>query len=122
MFKEYLDDEEHKLVKFPRQADVYSFGVICSEILTGNVPYHGIPFRPAKELYKLLTDSDTPLRPELPILRAAQKYSFGIFDSRLLAHRPYEKAYIYRDLHGAEIPQTLTHDGRYYRLQLLFLN
>ncbi|KAG0611191.1 hypothetical protein M758_7G122600 [Ceratodon purpureus] len=65
VFGAHREDEEHLLEVFPRKADVYSFGIVCSEILTGKVPFCNIRFK-ARELYKLVTDPENPLRPELP--------------------------------------------------------
>ncbi|KAG0586596.1 hypothetical protein KC19_2G102800 [Ceratodon purpureus] len=65
VFGAHPEDEEHILKVFPRKADVYSFGIVCSEILTGNVPFYNISFKP-RDLYKLITDPKNPLRPELP--------------------------------------------------------
>ncbi|KAG0573245.1 hypothetical protein KC19_VG161300 [Ceratodon purpureus] len=66
VFGAHLDDEKENesLKVFPRKADVYSFGIVCSKILTGNAPFYNISFK-ARELYKLITDPKNPLRPEL---------------------------------------------------------
>lgn len=65
VFKAYGDDDGHLDVSFPRKADVYSFGIVCSEILTGKFPFQNANIK-WSELYTLLTDSENPLRPELP--------------------------------------------------------
>jgi hypothetical protein len=65
MFKANEEDDERLLVAFPRKADVYSFGIVCSEILTGKLPFHHIDII-MRDLYKMLTDSKNPLRPKLP--------------------------------------------------------
>ncbi|KAG0562338.1 hypothetical protein KC19_9G138400 [Ceratodon purpureus] len=65
VFGAHPEDEEHLLEVFPRKADVYSFGIVCSEILTGKSPLYNVHFE-LRELYKLITDPKNPLRPELP--------------------------------------------------------
>lgn len=54
-------DDEHLEHAYPMKADVYSFGVICSEILTGEEPYSDIQLN---SLYSKVTGS-FPLRPRL---------------------------------------------------------
>ncbi|KAG0606600.1 hypothetical protein M758_9G153800 [Ceratodon purpureus] len=65
VFGAHPEDEEHLLEVFPRKADVYSFGIVCSEILTGKSPLYNVHFE-LRDLYKLITDPKNPLRPELP--------------------------------------------------------
>ncbi|KAG0586806.1 hypothetical protein KC19_2G119000 [Ceratodon purpureus] len=62
MFKVAQPSTENAL---PWQADVYSFGIVCSEILTGKLPFHHVIFK-MEDLYSLLTHTLKPLRPELP--------------------------------------------------------
>jgi serine/threonine protein kinase len=63
VFKADADNDERLLVAYPQKTDVYSFGIVCSEILTGKVPFQNVRL---SELYELLTDTVNPLRPELP--------------------------------------------------------
>lgn len=55
-------DDVHLEHAYPMKADVYSFGVICSEILTGEEPYIDVAL---SSLYSELT-GEIPLRPRLP--------------------------------------------------------
>jgi serine/threonine protein kinase len=48
------------IISFPK-ADVYSFGIMCSEILSGKLPFDGVP---RCDLDRRLMEED--LRPELP--------------------------------------------------------
>jgi hypothetical protein len=57
------DNDEHLPVAYPFKTDVYSFGIVCSEILTGRAPFPDVQLR---KLYSLITDARNPLRPELP--------------------------------------------------------
>ena len=57
------DNDEHLPVAYPFKTDVYSFGIVCSEILTGMAPFPDVQLR---KLYSLITDARNPLRPELP--------------------------------------------------------
>ncbi|KAJ7528149.1 hypothetical protein O6H91_16G086500 [Diphasiastrum complanatum] len=63
VFTAYNNDDEHLDVAFPPKADVYSFGIVCFEILTGKFPFQNVLL---KDLFKQLTDPENPLRPELP--------------------------------------------------------
>ncbi|KAG0606482.1 hypothetical protein M758_9G144100 [Ceratodon purpureus] len=66
VFEPHPEDEEQVLLEvFPRKADVYSFGIVCSEILTGQTPLYHVHFQ-LRELYKRITDPKNPLRPEIP--------------------------------------------------------
>jgi serine/threonine protein kinase len=51
----------NKTSKFPPKADVWSFAMVCSEILTGKVPFNGIPR--ATLHYQIKKSS---IRPDLP--------------------------------------------------------
>ena len=55
-------DVEHSAKAFPMKADVYNFGCVCYEILSGKEPFEG---ERLSELYQKLTAPDT-LRPQLP--------------------------------------------------------
>ncbi|KAG0609148.1 hypothetical protein M758_8G161800 [Ceratodon purpureus] len=55
-------DDLHLADAFPMKADVYSFGIVCYEILSGEVPYSDVH---PTVLYKKLT-APVPLRPRLP--------------------------------------------------------
>ena len=55
--KHSAENVEHSLFAFPMKADVFSFAVVCSEILTGMVPYKNVTFSTNK-LRELLTNED----------------------------------------------------------------
>ena len=61
---EAVDGEQS--LAFPRKADVYSYGVVCSEIVTGMDPFHNVDDLRMSERYELITNSLNLLRPELP--------------------------------------------------------
>lgn len=56
-------DYPHLMEAFPMKADVYSFGILCFEILSGKQPFKDVKL---SELYKELTAQPVPLRPQLP--------------------------------------------------------
>ncbi|KAG0559666.1 hypothetical protein KC19_10G121800 [Ceratodon purpureus] len=65
-------EDHHRLPSdhtfFPRKCDVYSYGIVFSEVLTGNLPFHNAVFN-ARELHQFSTALDNPwssVRPELP--------------------------------------------------------
>lgn len=64
MFRADDDNPEHSSDAYPKKSDVYSFGIVCAEIVTGK--FHNISKVGMNDLYKKLTDSKNPLRPELP--------------------------------------------------------
>lgn len=55
-------EDLHLADAFPMKADVYSFGIVCFEILSGEVPFNDVQ---PTVLYTKLTAS-VPLRPRLP--------------------------------------------------------
>ena len=61
IFKKHAE-LEHLPEAFPMKADVYSFGIVCYEILSGKQPFEG---EAQSTLYQKLTAPD-PLRPQLP--------------------------------------------------------
>ena len=63
--KHPAENVEHSLFAFPMKADVFSFAVVCSEILTGMDPYQNVTFS-INKLHELLINEDYQLRPELP--------------------------------------------------------
>jgi len=63
-------EEEIAKENFPLKADVYSYGIICPEILRGNIPFPWPKYRRANLLQVILKGERPPLPDECPTLLA----------------------------------------------------
>ncbi|RHZ79138.1 hypothetical protein Glove_151g53 [Diversispora epigaea] len=80
----YIAPEVFSGEEYTKAADVYSFGIIAYEIVTGFAPYHDIPHD--KELARQICDG---LRPKIPfhIPKLITQVIMRCWDSRV-THRP----------------------------------
>jgi serine/threonine protein kinase len=67
-----IAQEEEEIAKenYPLKADVYSYGITCAEILTGNIPFPWPTYRRADLLQVILKGQRPPLRDDCPTLLA----------------------------------------------------
>ena len=56
--------EDHQVLKHPLKRDIYSYGMVCFEILTGRVPFSSVLNE--KEVKSLVLQGKRPILPEDP--------------------------------------------------------
>jgi len=64
----YLSPEQLRDEQIDRRTDIWSWGVVCYELLTGKLPFKGAPFRDLAEA--ILNDTPAPpseINPEIPV-------------------------------------------------------
>ncbi|CAK9860837.1 unnamed protein product [Sphagnum jensenii] len=66
----YTQEEEIAKKNYPPKADVYSYGITCAEILTGNIPFPHSKYRRADLLQIILKGDRPPLPDDCPTLLA----------------------------------------------------
>ncbi|CAM6035719.1 unnamed protein product [Sphagnum compactum] len=66
----YTQEEEIAKENYPLKADVYSYGITCAEILTGNIPFPHSKYRRADLLQVILKGERPPLPDDCPTLLA----------------------------------------------------
>jgi serine/threonine protein kinase len=69
---ELYTQEEEEIAKknYPPKADVYSYGITCAEILTGNIPFPHPEYKRTELLQKILKGERPPLPDDCPTLLA----------------------------------------------------
>lgn len=100
----YLSPEQIKTDVISPQTDIYSFGILLFEILTGKTPFHGVPI--STLITKHLSEPLPPLseiRPDLPdalnkvIEKATQKNPTDRYSNVLEMAHEFRKALIASD-------------------------